>query len=84
MAILMVFRGSRTIVSPSLPRHLTELTSQERQILREITQRGKLPRAAERLGISEAELMEIIIPLTEKLELQNPEGLVRWAKKHGF
>ncbi|MFN8553369.1 MAG: response regulator transcription factor [Candidatus Obscuribacterales bacterium] len=84
MALLMVMRGSKGVVSPSLPRHITRLSQDERNVLRSITMRGKLGKAAERLGISEAELMEVVEGLMAKLELEKPEQLVKWAKKQGF
>ncbi|MBS1953500.1 MAG: response regulator transcription factor [Cyanobacteria bacterium SZAS-4] len=84
MALLMVMRGSKGVVSPSLPRHITRLSQDERSVLRSITMRGKLAKAAERLEISEADLMEIVEGLMAKLELEKPEQLVKWAKKHGF
>ncbi|HEY9731667.1 MAG TPA: response regulator transcription factor [Drouetiella sp.] len=84
MALLMVMRGSKGVVSPSLPRHITRLSQEERSVLRSITMRGKLNKAAERLGISEAELVEVVEGLMAKLELEKPEQLVKWAKKQGF
>lgn len=84
MAILMVSRGSCGVISPSLPRHLTRLTPDERLILRHLTKRGKLPKAAERIGIPQAELEETAIHLAGKLELDSIEKLIKWAKKHGF
>ena len=84
MAILMVSRGSRNITSPSLPRHLMRLTPQERNILKEITKRGKLAKAAERMMISEAALMETVAQLAQKLEIEDSGKLIKWAKKHGF
>ena len=70
---------------PSLPRHLTRLTAQERTILRWLTMRGKLTTAAERMGISQEELDNIVNHLVEKLELDDSDKLLRWAKrKHGF
>ena len=84
MALLMVIRGSKGVVSPSLPRHITRLSQEERSVLRSITMRGKLPKAAERLGMSESDLTDIVENLLAKLELTTPEQLVKWAKKHGF
>lgn len=84
MALLMVSKGSRSVISPNLPRHLTRLSAQERTILRYLTMRGKLSTAAERMGISQAELDDLIDHLVQKLELETPEALLRWAKKHGF
>ncbi len=84
MALLMVIRGSKGVVSPSLPRHITRLSAEERSVLRSITMRGKLPKAAERLDMSEPDLMEIVEKLLAKLELNTPEQLIKWAKKHGF
>lgn len=84
MSMLMVSRGSRGVVSPSLPRHLTRLSPQERAVLRHITKRGRLPQIAERMGVSEDELREILEHLSQKLELTSTAQLVKWAKKHGF
>lgn len=84
MALLMVSKGSKSVISPSLPRHLTRLTAQERTILRYLTMRGKLSTAAERMGLSQPELDDLINHLVEKLELESPEKLLRWARKHGF
>jgi DNA-binding NarL/FixJ family response regulator len=84
MAIVMVHKGSRGVVSPALPRHLTRLSPQERAVLRQFTMRGKLAKAPERLGISQEELNDLVVHLTEKLELETPEQLMKWAKKHGF
>ena len=84
MALLMVSRGSQGVISPSLPRHLTRLTPDERMILRHLTKRGKLPKAAERIGVSEEALTRTAERLAEKLELGNIEKLIKWAKKHGF
>jgi DNA-binding NarL/FixJ family response regulator len=84
MALLMVSKGSKAVISPSLPRHLTRLTAQERTVLRYMTMRGKLLKAAERMGISEQELTDLVDHLVEKLELESSDKLLRWAKKHGF
>ena len=84
MALLMVSKGSKWVISPSLPRHLTRLTAQERTILRYLTMRGKLTTAAERMGISQEELNNTVNHLVEKLELDDSDKLLRWAKKHGF
>lgn len=84
MAILMVSRGSKGVVSPALPRHVTRLLPEERHILRQITQKGKFAKAALRLDISEDLLMLKVSALAAKLELETPEHLVKWAKKQGF
>jgi DNA-binding NarL/FixJ family response regulator len=84
MTMLMVSRGSRGVISPSLPRHLTRLTPQERSVLRHITKRGRFPQIAERMGISEEALRELLDHLSKKLELNSTAQLVKWAKKHGF
>ncbi len=84
MALLMVSRGSTNVISPSLPRHLTRLSTDERLILRHLTQRGKLPKAAERMGIPQSELEATALHLAEKLELDSVDKLIKWAKKHGF
>ncbi len=84
MALLMVTRGSKGVISPSLPRHLTRLSGQERTLLRHLTKRGKLPKAAERMGIPVEELTETAEHLAQKLELDDVDKLIKWAKKHGF
>jgi DNA-binding NarL/FixJ family response regulator len=84
MAILMVSRGSQGVISPSLPRHLTRLSPDERTILRHLTKRGKLKSAAERIGIPEEELTKVAEHLAEKLEIGSIDSLIKWAKKHGF
>ncbi len=84
MAMLMVSRGSRGVISPSLPRHLTKLTSVERSLLRQLTTRRKLPQIAQQMSISEASLEEALNHLREKLELEDTAQLTKWAKKHGF
>lgn len=84
MSILMVFKGSRGVISPALPRHLTRLSVRERTVLRQLTMRGTLNKAAERLSISQEELSDVVLHLCSKLELETPEHLVKWAKKHGF
>jgi two-component system, NarL family, nitrate/nitrite response regulator NarL len=84
MAMVMVQRGSRNIISPALPRNITRLTAAERNILTHITRRGGLARAAERMGISEVDLTPMLEHLCEKLEVKSPEHLLRWAKKQGY
>jgi DNA-binding NarL/FixJ family response regulator len=84
MSILMVSRGSQGIISPALPKNLTRMTTQERNILRQVTKRGGLPKAAERMGITEYDLNKLLEHVVEKLELDDVDKLVKWAKKHGF
>lgn len=84
MALLMVTRDSKNVISPSLPRHITRLSPEERTVLRTITMRGKLARAAERLAMAQEDFAQIIGDLVDKLELSSPEQLVKWAKKQGF
>lgn len=84
MALLMVSRGSKNILSPGLPRHVTRLTSDERILLRQITQRGKFTKAAERMGVTESEVVSQAFELCVKLDLDDTEKLIKWAKKHGF
>ena len=84
MSILMVTRGSTGIISPSLPRNITKLDLHERNILKHVTKRGGVPKAAERMGLTEYDLNQILEGLAEKLELPSGDYLVRWAKKHGF
>jgi DNA-binding NarL/FixJ family response regulator len=84
MSILMVSRGSQGIISPALPKNLTRMTTQERNILRQVTKRGGLPKAAERMGITEYDLNKLLEHVVEKRELDDVDKLVKWAKKHGF
>src|SRR6185437_4966406 len=73
MTMLMVSRGSQGIISPALPKNLTKMSTQERSILRQVTKRGGLPKAAERMGITEYDLTRILESLAEKLELDNAD-----------
>jgi DNA-binding NarL/FixJ family response regulator len=84
MSLVMVSKGSTNIISPSLPKNLIRMTAQERSILRQVTKRGGLPKAADRMGITEYDLSRILEHLGEKLEIEDADKLVRWAKKHGF
>lgn len=84
MSILMVARGTQGVITSALPRNLLRLTQQERNILRQVTKRGGLPKAAERMGITEYDLTKLLEHLVEKLELNDVDKLVKWAKKHGF
>jgi DNA-binding NarL/FixJ family response regulator len=84
MSLLMVSRGSKNILSPSLPRNVTRLTNAERSLLKEVTKRGGIAKAAGRLNLSDNELEGTLTELSEKLELGDLESLLRWAKKNGF
>jgi DNA-binding NarL/FixJ family response regulator len=84
MTILMVSRGSRNITSSAVPREISKLTAPERVLLREITKKGKVQKAAERLGVSEPSLLETVHQLSQKLEIDDAEKLIKWAKKQGF
>lgn len=84
MSILMVHRGSQGIVSPSLPSNLLRLSQQERNILREICRRGGINKAAERMGLTLYDLEQILFHISAKLEIENNDKLLKWAKKNGF
>lgn len=84
MSLLMVSKGSRNIVSPALPKNLLRLSAQERNILREVCKRGGLGKAAERMGLAEYDLNQILFHLADKLEIESADKLLKWAKKHGF
>lgn len=84
MAIVMVQKGNNNVLTPSLPRHITHLSQDERHILTYITMRGKLNKAAARMGLTDEEFNEHIESLVQKLELEDADKLVKWAKKHGF
>jgi DNA-binding NarL/FixJ family response regulator len=84
MSLVMVSKGSSNIISPALPRNLTRMTVQERGILRQVTKRGGLAKAAERMGLTEYDLTRILDHLAEKLEIEDGDKLLKWAKKHGF
>jgi hypothetical protein len=80
----MVSRGSRSVISPSLPRHITRLSGDERSLLCHLTQRGPLSKIAQRIGVSELELDDMVSRLGAKLELTSASDVIKWAKKHGF
>lgn len=84
MAIVMVQKGNKNVLTPNLPRHITHLSEDERHILSYITMRGKLKKAAERAGLTDDEFNHYIETLVEKLELEDADKLVKWAVKHGF
>lgn len=84
MSLLMVSKGSRNIISPALPKNLLRLSAQERNIMREICRKGGLPKAAERMGLTEYDLNQILYHLADKLEVESADKLLRFAKKHGF
>lgn len=84
MSILMVHKGNENVVSPSLPRNLLRLSAQERGILKQVTKRGGLPKAAARMGLTEYDLNQLLFHLVEKLELESIDELTKWAKKNGF
>jgi DNA-binding NarL/FixJ family response regulator len=84
MAIVMIQKGNKNVLTPNLPRHITHLSEDERHILSYITMRGKLKKAAERAGLTAEEFNQYIETLLEKLELEDADKLVKWAVKHGF
>lgn len=84
MSILMVYRGSQGVVSPMLPKNLLSLSGQERNFLREIGRRGGIPKAAERMGLQEYDLNQILFHIGSKLEIDSIDKLAKWAKKNGF
>ncbi len=84
MTVLMVHRGANSVTSPSLPRFITRLTAQEREILRHLAHRGQLSKTAERMGISMDALQELLKHLSQRLELSSTEEVVKRARKHGF
>jgi DNA-binding NarL/FixJ family response regulator len=84
MSLLMVSRGSKNILSPSLPRNVARLSGSERSLLKEVTKRGGLPKAATRLEMTEEQLHNTLLELAQKLDLADVEALARWAKKNGF
>lgn len=84
MTLLMVSRGTKNIISPTLPRNLMRLSAQERSMLKEMTRKGGPAKAAQRMGISEYDLNQIAGHLCEKLEIEDPDKLLKWAKKHGY
>lgn len=84
MSILMVHKGKENVISPFLPKNLLRLSSQERGILKQITKRGGLPKAAVRMGITEYDLNQLLFHLVEKLELESIDELTKWAKRNGF
>jgi DNA-binding NarL/FixJ family response regulator len=84
MAVIMVARGSKNIISSTLPREINHLTSQERTILKYVNRIAKLEKAAQDLGISEDQLTEALSHLAAKLDLGSILDLKKWSKKNGF
>lgn len=84
MSILMVYRGSQGVVSPALPKNLLRLSAQERNILKEIGRRGGIPKAADRMGLTEYDLNQILFHIGSKLEIEEVDKLAKWSKKNGF
>jgi DNA-binding NarL/FixJ family response regulator len=84
MTLLMVARGSRNLISPSLPRQLLNISQLEKNILSELAKKGKLEKVLERLGISGESLAKSIEELRVKLEFEDSASMARWAKKNGF
>ncbi len=84
MAIVMVARGSRNIISPALPREIVHLTQEEKTILKNVSQTTKMDKAAAQLGISENRLTTTLLHLAQKLDLGTVANLRKWAKKNGF
>lgn len=84
MALLMVSRGSRNIISPALPRYIIGLSIQERALLAELARPGNVAKIAQRLGISPENLTAQANSLAAKFELKDIEQLRRWTKKNGF
>jgi len=84
MSILMVARGSKNIISSTLPREINHLTSQERTILKYTIRTSSLEKAARDLGISDTQLTDALSHLAVKLDLGTITELKKWAKKNGF
>lgn len=84
MSILLVSRGNKLILSPTLPKDILKLTDDDYAILKHITRRGKLSKTAERIGITEGELGNILNQIAAKLELADGSQVIKWAKKNGF
>jgi two-component system, NarL family, response regulator DesR len=84
MAIVMVSRGSRNIITPELPRQINHLTQEERAILKQVSNNSKLDKIAAQLGLSENRLTSTLLHLAQKLDLGTVANLRKWAKKNGF
>jgi DNA-binding NarL/FixJ family response regulator len=84
MSVLMVQRDSKGVVSSGLPRHITRISEFERAVLLHVTKRGGIPKAADRTGITEHELVETLEHLAEKLELDGYQDVIKWARKNGY
>lgn len=84
MSIIMVARGSKNVLSSTLPRKINHLTSQERVILKYVIHSNRIEKAASELGISEGQLNAALSHLADKLELNTVDELKKWAKKNGF
>jgi DNA-binding NarL/FixJ family response regulator len=84
MTLLMVARGSRNLISPSLPKLLLSLNQLDKNILSELAKRGKLEKVLARLGISQESLSTHIKDLSVRLDFEDSASMAKWAKKNGF
>jgi DNA-binding NarL/FixJ family response regulator len=62
----------------------TNLTSREREVLRRVALGDNPKQIAEDLGITPKTVQNLLVGVKEKLSIQEPAGLVRYAIKHGL
>lgn len=62
----------------------TNLTSREREVLRRLACGDNPKEIASQLGVTIKTVQNHIVSVKEKLSIQEPAGLVRYAIKHGY
>jgi DNA-binding NarL/FixJ family response regulator len=84
MSVLMVYRGSKKVLSAALPANLLKLSPADRQLLSQTVRAGGMAGAARQIGLSRSELRNALEAIARILEIDSVEKLCRWAKNHWF
>lgn len=90
MSLVMVNQGKQNIYTPNLAKNILKLNQNDHVLLNEITKRGQINKAAQRLNMELKDLQEKLAIICDKLEIFdkdntiNLEKLVKWAKNNGF
>ena len=90
MSLVMVNQGKQNIYTPNLAKNILKLNQSDHLLLCEITKRGQINKAAQRLNMELKDLQEKLAIICDKLEIFdkdntiNLEKLVKWAKNNGF
>ncbi len=90
MSLVMVNQGKQNIYTPNLAKNILKLNQSDHLLLCEITKRGQIKKAAQRLNMELKDLQEKLAIICDKLEIFdkdntiNLEKLVKWAKNNGF